>query len=116
MSEETIRKLVAEELAIKGENLFVKEVYAEDMRDPLDILNWYRNLYYKEGLNTERGVMANAINDFFMQMNAKTERIVESLEERYNDIPIQYETSYEEGLGDGIDYAISLLKGGGVDE
>ena len=44
------------------------------------------------------------------------ERIVERLEERYNDIPIQYETSYEEGLGDGIDYAISLLKGGGVDE
>lgn len=44
------------------------------------------------------------------------ERIVERLEERYKDIPIQYETSYEEGLGDGIDYAINVVKGGGVDE
>lgn len=112
MSDERIRKLVAEELAIKGENLFVREVYGKDIREPLDILNWYRNLYYKEGLDTERGLMANTINDLFMQMNAKMERIVERLEERYNDIPIQYETSYEEGLGDGIDYAISLLKGG----
>ena len=44
------------------------------------------------------------------------ERIVERLEERYKDIPIQYETSYEEGLGDGIDYAINVAKGGGAND
>lgn len=37
----------------------------------VDILNWYRNLYYKEGNNTERGIMANAINNLFMEMRAK---------------------------------------------
>ena len=36
-----------------------------------DILNWYRNLYYKEGNNTERGIMANVINNLFMEMQAK---------------------------------------------
>ena len=37
----------------------------------VDILNWYRNLYYKEGNNTERGIMANAINNLFMEMQTK---------------------------------------------
>ena len=32
----------------------------------LDILNWYRNLYYKFNKNTERGRVAWAINDLFM--------------------------------------------------
>lgn len=39
------------------------------------------------------------------------ERIVERLEEKYNDIPIQYENTYEKGVGDGIDYAIEIVKG-----
>lgn len=68
MNAEQIRKIVAEELAIKGENHFVREVYKHNMK-PLDILNWYRNLYYKEGNDTERGVMAMAINDLFVSMN-----------------------------------------------
>lgn len=37
----------------------------------VDILNWYRNLYYKEGNDTERGIMANVINNLFMEMQAK---------------------------------------------
>ena len=37
----------------------------------VDILNWYRNLYYKEGNNTERGIIAHVINDIFMEMNVK---------------------------------------------
>ena len=31
-----------------------------------DILNWYRNLYYTENDNTERGIVARAINDLFI--------------------------------------------------
>lgn len=49
-------------------------------RDPIDfakesrgmeaeeILNYYRNLYHTESMTTERGVLANAINDFFVQL------------------------------------------------
>jgi hypothetical protein len=68
MNSEQIKKIIAEELAVKGENYFVREVYKNNMK-PLDILNWYRNLYYKEGNDTERGVMAMAINDLIMSMN-----------------------------------------------
>lgn len=53
---------------------FVEEVIESDMTDPLEILNWYRNLYYKEGSNTERGIMARAINDLFMMYKEKFER------------------------------------------
>lgn len=45
---------------------FVEEVSKHNM-DSLEILNWYRNLYYKEGSNTEKGIMARAINDLFMK-------------------------------------------------
>lgn len=46
---------------------FTEEVIEDNMEDPLEILNWYRNLYYTEPSNTERGIMANAINDLFMK-------------------------------------------------
>lgn len=49
------------------ENTFVKEVKEHNMTDPLDILNWYRNLYHTEDNHTEHGIMAWAINDLFMQ-------------------------------------------------
>ena len=29
----------------------------------VEILNYFRNLYYNDGNNTERGIVANAIND-----------------------------------------------------
>lgn len=48
------------------ENTFVKEVKEKNITNPLEILNWYRNLYYKEGNHTEHGIMAYAINDVFM--------------------------------------------------
>ena len=50
------------------ENDFVEEVIEDNLTDHMEILNWYRNLYYKEGNNTERGIMANAINDLFMSL------------------------------------------------
>ena len=49
------------------EEYFVDEVKAANMTDPLEILNWYRNLYYTKGNNTEHGIMARAINDLFMK-------------------------------------------------
>jgi len=49
------------------ENTFVREVKENNMTDPLDILNWYRNLYYKEGNHTEHGIVAIAINDVFVK-------------------------------------------------
>lgn len=49
------------------EEYFIDEVKAANMTDPLEILNWYRNLYYTEGSNTEHGIMARAINDLFMK-------------------------------------------------
>lgn len=49
------------------ENLFVREVKKHNMTDPLDILNWYRNLYHCEDNHIEQGIVANAINDLFVK-------------------------------------------------
>lgn len=49
------------------EKYFVEQVKKYNMTDSLEILNWYRNLYYKEDIETERRIMACAINDLFMQ-------------------------------------------------
>jgi hypothetical protein len=39
-----------------------------EIKTDIEILNWYRNLYHKEEQDTERGIMARAINGIFMQM------------------------------------------------
>lgn len=49
------------------EQYFADQVKKYNITDPLEILNWYRNLYYKEESNTERRLMAEAINDLFMK-------------------------------------------------
>ena len=67
MTDEKIGNLIRERMIAISENDFVKTVYEKDMVEPLEILNWYRNLYHKEGSNTERGLMAETINDLFMQ-------------------------------------------------
>ena len=33
-----------------------------------EILNWYRNLYYKEDANTERRIVAEALNDILPEL------------------------------------------------
>jgi len=43
----------------------------KDIKNSADILNWYRNLYYKENNDTERGIIAKAINDLFMKLKDK---------------------------------------------
>lgn len=55
------------------DNIFAEEVIEGHMEDPLEILNWYRNLYYTEPSHTERGIMANAINDLFMKYRKELE-------------------------------------------
>lgn len=50
-----------------------------------EILNYYRNLYYAEPQVTERGIVANAINDYFADVVPKSE--VEELKKAY----LQYE-------------------------
>lgn len=49
------------------ENYFVKAVEECNMTKPLEILNWYRNLYYKEEAHTEHRIMADSIYDLFME-------------------------------------------------
>ena len=48
---------------------FIDGVKPED--DCYKILNWYRNLNYKEEPNSERGIMARAINDLFMDLKKR---------------------------------------------
>lgn len=55
------------------EKFFVEEIKKYNMKDPLEILNWYRNLYYKEDSGTERSIMAYAINDLFMKYKEQLE-------------------------------------------
>lgn len=38
-----------------------------------EILNYYRNLYYAESQVTERGIVANAINDYFKEVAPRAE-------------------------------------------
>lgn len=47
---------------------------------PLDKLNYFRNLYYTEGNNTERGIIANALNEVLPYL---TQDILEQLQKRY---------------------------------
>ena len=66
--------------------MFVEEVRNNNMT-PIEILNYYRNFYYKEDDDTEQSIMARAINDIFMcfkDMYGTDEKsVLERLEERY---------------------------------
>ena len=48
-------------------NHFVEGVENYHMTNPLEILNWYRNLYYQEDCHSEQRIMAEAINNLFMK-------------------------------------------------
>ena len=43
----------------------VKNLRNKNEDNCVSILNWYRNLYYKESTNTERYIIADAITDLF---------------------------------------------------
>ena len=63
--------------------------FAETTKDMTaeEILNYYRNLYYAEPQVTERGIVANAINDYLQKAAPMAEWI--SVEER---IPKNFES------------------------
>lgn len=42
------------------------------------------------------------------------DKVVRELEEKYDNIPIQYDYNYESGLEDGYEEAIEIVKRGGV--
>ena len=48
------------------EKYFVEE--CKNIKGYINILNWYRNLYYQDELDTEHGIMARAINETFMKL------------------------------------------------
>ena len=53
---------------MKASEYFVKG--CDKLNGCMNILNWYRNLYYQAEPNTEHGIMAKAINDMFMKAKA----------------------------------------------
>lgn len=61
-------------------NTFVGDCRNIPQEDFIKILNLYENLYYKEDLNTEQGIVAMAINDLFRKANELN--ILENLIER----------------------------------
>lgn len=71
MNEDLIRKTMNEYMSVNGENYFVREIFKSNMKDPLEILNWYRNLYHNEDADTERGFMARVINTLFTEYSIK---------------------------------------------
>lgn len=93
------------------ENDFVKEIIDKDIQGVLEILNWYRNLYHKEELNTERGVMALTINSLFMKYNIvpkKTARWISSYPEKEPNPMYMYGTcsncGFEQSISDRLKY------------
>lgn len=54
------------------ENYFVECIQQDEILDPIEILNFYRNLYYAEPSGTERAIVASAINDLFKKVPIET--------------------------------------------
>ena len=93
------------------ENDFVKEIIDKDIQGVLEILNWYRNLYHKEELNTERGVMALTINSLFMKYSIvpkKTARWINSYPEIEPNPMFMYgicsNCGFEQSISDKLKY------------
>lgn len=52
-------------------SVFMQGVKQAPEANPIEVLNWYRNLYYKEASHTERGCLANAINEVLQLIHSK---------------------------------------------
>lgn len=62
------------------EKYFVEE--CKNIERYMNILNFYRNLYYQDEPNTEHGIMARTINKLFME--AKQRGVLDELMEDFN--------------------------------
>lgn len=64
-------------------------------------------------------ILASDVLDMIEQLQDDlkddVDRFVEELEEKSDDIPIQYEDNYEKGFDDGIGYAIDIVRKGGAE-
>ena len=67
--------------------------FAETTKDmtSAEILNYYRNLYYAEPQVTERGIVANAINDYFADVKSLEKQNAELLVSATTDILVSME-------------------------
>ena len=63
------------------------------------------------GMEAALQAITNKVNE--MPTAYDIDKVVEELEEKSDDIPIQYEDNYEKGFDDGIGYAIDIVKRGG---
>lgn len=61
----------------------------------IEILNYYRNLYYAEPQVTERGILANAINDVLGIINSQKEEI-----EQWQEEANEWQTLFCQGIDD----------------
>lgn len=81
--------------------MFVEEVENSNMT-PIEILNWYRNFYYKEAVGTECRIMAEAINDIFMRLTdmglSEDERLLMSNEEYRNKGKYKISSKYSDNI------------------
>lgn len=65
----------------------------------IEILNYYRNLYYTEPQVTERGIVANAINDMFDLINRQKAEI-EKLKAENRILSRNGDTAFQDGLNE----------------
>lgn len=72
---------------------------------PRQQLNLYRNLYYNDGYATERGVIANAINDILPEYERQKAEI-----ERLTDLINEIAEANEDLVRDNHDLHVSLKK------
>lgn len=65
----------------------------------IEILNYYRNLYYAEPQVTERGIVANTINDVLNLINRQKEEI-EKLKSKNEILSRNADNAFQEGLNE----------------
>lgn len=81
-------KIIVFDFAEKTENM-----------SAIEILNYYRNLYYAEPQVTERGIVANTINDVLNLINRQKEEI-EKLKSKNKILSRNADNAFQEGLNE----------------
>lgn len=72
---------------------------------------------FKEEMGTETKIRRMVCSAIDKQPTVfDIDKVVEELEEKSDDIPVQSEENYDKGFDDGIWCAIEIVKRGGIDE